>query len=320
MQPTRRHTLLSLAALGCAGLAALPRHAQAAPPAGFHIGYQKIGLLVVARQQHLIEQRLAEPRIPVTWSEFAAGPPLLEALNAGSIDFGYTGDAPPIFAQSAGAELVYVAATPPTRLGEAIIVRESSPIRSLAELKGRRVGFTRGSSSHNLTVAALEKAGLAYGDITPVLLPPADAAAAFGRGDIDAWTIWDPFLALAQAREPVRILASAADVAPAHSFLLARRAFAEAYPQVIVQALEGLKQAAAWAEANRGQVAAALAEITGVEIKAQTVAAERTDFGILPLSDEIVAKQQATADRFLRLGLIRRPIQIRDAVWTPPRA
>jgi sulfonate transport system substrate-binding protein len=317
MSPTLRHTLLSLAALGCASL---PRAVRSAPPAEFHIGYQKIGLLVVARQQHLVERRLAEPGIPVTWSEFAAGPPLLEALNAGSIDFGYTGDAPPIFAQSAGAELVYVAATPPTRLGEAIITRESSPIRSLAELKGRRVGFTRGSSSHNLTVAALEKAGLSYGDITPVLLGPADAAAAFGRGDIDAWTIWDPFLALAQAREPVRVLASAADVAPAHSFLLARRAFAEKHPQVIVQALEGLKQAAAWAEANRGQVAAALTEITGVEIKAQTVAAERTDFGILPLSDEIVAKQQATADRFLRLGLIRRPIQVRDAVWTPPRA
>ena len=97
MPPTRRHMLLSLAALGCAGL---PRAAWAAPPTEFHIGYQKIGLLVVARQQHLIEQRLAEPRIPVTWSEFAAGPPLLEALNAGSIDFGYTGDAPPIFAQS----------------------------------------------------------------------------------------------------------------------------------------------------------------------------------------------------------------------------
>ncbi|MHB0705789.1 aliphatic sulfonate ABC transporter substrate-binding protein [Roseomonas mucosa] len=317
MPPTRRHMLLSLAALGCAGL---PRAARAAPPAEFHIGYQKIGLLVVARQQHLIEQRLAEPRIPVTWSEFAAGPPLLEALNAGSIDFGYTGDAPPIFAQSAGAELVYVAATPPSGAGEAIIVRDASPIRSVAGLRGRRVGFTRGSSAHNLTVAALEKAGLAYGDITPVLLSPADAAAAFGRGDIDAWTIWDPFLALAQAREKVRVLATAPEIAPTNSFLLARRAFAEKHPQVIVQALEGLKQAAAWAASHRGEVASALSEVTGVEIKAQTVAAERTDFGILPLSDEIIAHQQATADRFLKLGLIRRPVRVRDAVWTPPHA
>lgn len=317
MPPTRRHMLLSLAAFGCC--ASLPRAAQAAPPAAFHIGYQKIGLLVVARQQRLIEQRLAEAAIPVTWSEFAAGPPLLEALNAGSIDFGYTGDAPPIFAQSAGAELVYVAATPPSGAGEAIIVRDASPIRSLADLRGRRVGFTRGSSAHNLTVAALEKAGLAYGDITPVLLSPADAAAAFGRGDIDAWTIWDPFLALAQARETVRVLATAPEIAPTNSFLLARRAFAERHPEVIVQVLAGLRQAAAWAEANRDRVAATLSEVTGVEIGAQTVAAARTNFGILPLGDDIVAHQQATADRFLKLGLIRRPVRVREAVWTPPR-
>jgi sulfonate transport system substrate-binding protein len=158
-------------------------------PKEFRIGYQKNGILLVAKQQRLIEKRLEPLGISVKWVEFSFGPPLLEALNIGAIDYGTTGDAPPIFAQAAHANLVYVAALPAAGSGAAILVKDEASIHSLIDLKGKRVGFAKASSAHNLTIAALEKAGLSYSDITPVYLPPADAAAAFASGSIDAWTI-----------------------------------------------------------------------------------------------------------------------------------
>jgi len=288
-------------------------------PKEFRIGYQKVGLIVVARQQGLIEKRLASQSIPVRWVEFQAGPPLLEALNAGGIDFGYTGDAPPIFSQAAGGNLVYVGAAAPTRDGEAILVKANSPIRTVADLRGKTVAVGRGTSSHNLLIAALEKAGLSFSDVKPAYLLPSDAGSAFANGSVDAWVIWDPYLALAQSRGETRVLANAGQTHDASSFFLANRTFAEKYPGPVSGALAGLSEAAGWAREHRDEVAHALASVTGVPYPVQKVAADRTEFAVRPLTDEILTAQQTTADRFTRLGLIPRPIKVRDIVWTPPR-
>jgi sulfonate transport system substrate-binding protein len=283
------------------------------------IGFQKTGLPVIARQQGTIEKRLAARGIGTKWVEFTAGPPLLEALNVGSIDFGWTGDGPPIFAQAAGAKLVYVAALPPNGAGEAIIVKADSPIKSVADLKGKKVAMGKGTSAHNLTVAALEKAGLSFADINPVYLSPADAAAAFARDSVDAWTIWDPFLAIAETRAPTRTLTTGKDTFKVNTYALANRDFADKNPRAVLDVLDGLTEAAAWASANRDKVATSLAEITGVELTAQKLAAGRLEFGVFPVSEDIVTGQQATADRFQKLGLIPRAIIVRDIVWKRPQ-
>ncbi|GJD39980.1 MULTISPECIES: sulfonate ABC transporter substrate-binding protein [Methylobacterium] len=319
MTITRRRVPGLLLALG-AGLAALTGAvAEEAAPKEFRIGYQKIGLIVVARQQGVIEKRLAAQGTKVQWVEFQAGPPLLEALSAGSIDFGYTGDAPPIFSQSAGGNLVYVSAAAPSGDGEAILVKESSPIRSVADLKGKKVAFGRGTSAHNLIIAALEKAGLTFSDITPAYLTPADAGSAFANDSVDAWSIWDPYFAVAQARSKTRVLATSGQTLDVSAYFLANRTFADTHPGVIVHSLAGLTEAAAWADGHRDEVAKALNAVTGIPYEIQKVAADRTRFGVRPLTDAILSGQQATADRFHRLGLIPRAIQVRDAVWTPPR-
>lgn len=318
MTLTRRRIPILLLMLGT--FLATPAHAPAADaPKAFRIGYQKIGLIVVARQQGVIEKRLSPQGTNVQWVEFQAGPPLLEALNAGSIDFGYTGDAPPIFSQAAGGNLVYVSAAAPSGDGEAILVKEGSPIRSVADLKGRRVAVARGTSAHNLLVAALEKAGLAFSDITPAYLTPADAGSAFANDSVDAWSIWDPYFAVAQARNPTRVLTTSGQTLDVSAYFLANRTFAATHPGVVASALAGLAESAAWAEGHREQVAQALAAVTGIPYEIQKAAADRTQFGVRPLSDAILSGQQATADRFHRLGLLPRAINVRDAVWTPPR-
>ncbi len=303
-----------------ASLAAVPalRGARAAEPGVLRIGYQKNGILVVAKQQGIIERRLAALGHTVRWVEFSLGPPLVEALSLDGIDFGQTGDAPPIFAQAARSSLVYVAAQEAGGSGAGILLPKGSTLRSLADLKGRRVAFGKATSAHNLTVAALEKAGLSYADIEPVLLAPADAAAAFARGSVDAWVIWDPYLAIAEAGEGVRVLAFATEITPQNNFFLASRAFAEAHGPVLVAAIDALSEVAAWCRENRGAVAALLSQGTGVPLPATRRAVDRNDYVIGPMTARVTAEQQAVADRFHALKLIPQPIRITDAVWTPP--
>lgn len=173
--------------LALAGLLSVSTFAVAAEssPEALRIGYQKGSIgMVLAKSHQLLEKRYPNQNLLV---EFPAGPQMLEALNVGSIDLGSTGDIPPIFAQAAGADLVYVGVEPPKPKAEVILVAENSPIKTVADLKGHKVAFQKGSSSHNLLLRALRQAGLKFTDIQPTYLTPADARAAFQQGNVDAW-------------------------------------------------------------------------------------------------------------------------------------
>lgn len=316
-----RRQLLLLTALAASSVAQFlsSSGAFADPQTEFRVGYQKNGVLVIARQQASLEKALAKHNVTVKWVEFTSGPPLLEALSAGSVDIGQTGDAPPIFAQAAGKNLVYVAGQPITN-GQGILVKSNSPIKSLSDLKGTRVAFTKGSSAHSVVVLALEKAGLTYDDITPVYLSPPDGGAAFANDSVDAWAVWDPYFAVGEIKHHARILANAHDITKTNSFYLSNRDFAAKNPVVLKDAIDSLAATATWAETHRGEVAKSLAEVTGLELDIQTRAAERSSFAIGRVTDEIVAQQQALADRFVKLGLIPKPVVIKEAVWSPPQS
>ncbi|MGV2141332.1 aliphatic sulfonate ABC transporter substrate-binding protein [Agrobacterium tumefaciens] len=309
---TRR--ALSASFLVAAALSVLPLQVQAAEE--LKIGYQKTGLPVIARQQGVIEKALEAKGVKVSWVEFTAGPPLVEALNVGSINVGWTGDAPPIFGQAAGSAIVYVAALPSNGKGEAIFTKPESGIKSVADLKGKKVGVGKGTSAHNLLVAAIEKNGLKFSDIDVVYLSPADAAAAFASDKIDAWAVWDPFYAIAETRYKPVTLARTSEVLNVSTYFLANRDYAKSHADTINITLDALGEAAKWSAANRDKVAAALHEVTGVPLEAQTLAANRSEFGISKIDDKIIASQQETADRFYRLGLIPKQISIKDAVWS----
>ena len=302
---------------GSVAIAALSRQARAqAAVKEIRIGYQKNGVLVIARQQATLEQHFTPQGIAVKWIEFSSGPPMLEAMNVGSVDYGAVGDSPPIFAQSAGAAIVYAAGQPITN-GQGILVQRDSPIRSIADLKGKRIGFTKGSSAHNIVVQTLEKAGLTYADITPVYLTPPDAGPAFANGSIDAWSIWDPYFAIGEIKQNGRILVNASEITRTNSFYIANRDFAKNHGPLLQQIIDVTSSTAKWAEAHRDEVARSLSAVTGIPLDIQTVAANRSSFAVGPVTDDIVAIQQGVADRFYKLGLIPKPIVVRDAVWKP---
>src|SRR6202161_4660154 len=288
---------------------------SAEPLKELRIGYQKIGALLIVKAQKALERQFEPQGVRARWVEFAFGPPLLEALGEGAIDYGYTGDSPPIFAQAARANLLYAAAIPARGYGQAIVVPAASSIQSVSELAGKKVAVAKGSSAHNLLVAALESAKLPWTAITPVYLAPPDAAAAFVRGAVDAWSIWDPFFAIAELKQKARALPLDRKVTTQNSFFLVNSGFAGKHPDVVATINGAVATSTTWADQHRDQVAAILAEASGVDLAAKQRSVDRAEFTFGPLNNDVLAQQQAVADRFQKLGLIPASIRVRDIVW-----
>ncbi len=307
----RRQTLgLLFAGLLAAGIAP---GAQAQASKEVRIGYQKYGTLTLLKGRGTLEKRLAEKGIAVKWTEFPAGPVLLEGLNVGSIDFGTVGEAPPIFAQAAGANLVYVGNEPPSPQSEAIIIPKGSPIRKVADLKGKKIALNKGSNVHYLLVKALEKAGVDYKDVQTIFLPPADARASFERGAVDAWVIWDPFLAAAEKQLGATILADGKGLVANHQFYLASRPYAQANPDTVRIVIEELAKVDEWGSKNLKEVAAILSVQTGLDNSIVELAAQRYAYGVKPVTPQVIAEQQKIADVFTGLKLIPKAIVVKDA-------
>jgi sulfonate transport system substrate-binding protein len=304
-------------ALALAGLvASMAPAARADQSKELRIGYQKDGVLLIVKQQGLLEKRLAQSGVKLTWVEFQSGPPMLEALNSGSIDIGQTGDTPPIYAQAAGSHLVYIAAAPDAGKRSGILVRADAGINKLADLRGKRVAFTRGSSAHNIVVRLLAGANLTYADITPVNLQPADAAAAFRNGSIDAWAIWDPFFALGQRFPNAKTLADA-QKAPSNRFFLGNSDYAASNPDAVSAFVEELDRASKWATAHPAELATIFSSITGVDPDVEKIVAARDVYTVHYLDPTIIKQQQQIADSFFQLGLIPKAIDVKAIAYVP---
>ena len=281
------------------------------------IGFQKYGKLVLLKSRGTLEDKLKGLGYGVVWTEFPSGPPLLEALNVGAIDFGNTGEAPPIFAQAAGAPIQYVAYEPPAPKGEAILVPKDSPLKSVADLKGKKVALNKGSNVHYLLVKALEKAGVKYSEIEPAFLAPADARAAFERGAVDAWVIWDPFQAAAEAATGARTLADGTDIVANYQFYFSSKKFLESDAKAVDLVLAQLSEVDEWARRDIHAVAEQLAPAIGLSVPVVEVALKRQSYGIKPITESVIADQQREADTFFALGLIPKQIKISDVARRP---
>ncbi len=303
-----------IAMLG-AGLALLGLATVAvADPQELRIGYQKGSIaLVLAKEHGLLEKRFA--RTKVQWIEFPAGPQMLEALNIGSLDVGSTGDIPPLFAQAAGADLVYIGAEPAKPSAEVILVRNDSALRQVADLKGRKVALQKGSSSHNLVLRALNKAGLGFKDIQPVYLTPADARAAFEHGSVDAWAVWDPYVSLALSEGHSRKLADGQGLGLSGPIYTARRAYAAENGEFIHSLLDQLTAAEELTRSDRAGSLKVLSASMGLP---QAVVASYVDnrppSPVLPITDAVIEAQQATADLFYENRLLPKRLEVKKAL------
>ena len=281
-----------------------------------NIGFQKYGVLPILKERGTLETVLKQQGVNVKWVEFPAGPQLLEGLNVGSVSFGEAGEAPPIFAQAANSNLVYVANQPEAPKAEALIVQKDSNIQSVQDLKGKRVALNKGSNVHYLLLKVLEANNLKLSDIEVVYLPPSNARAAFERGAVDAWVIWDPFFAAAEHQIGARVIATGENIVSNHQFYLADRKFAEANPQIIDAVVNELNLTTEWVSSHQDEAAKLLEKPTGLAFDVLKTSISRMGFGVKPLTPEVAQKQQQVADAFYGQQLIPAKLNIQSAILT----
>ena len=295
--------------------------ARAADPAKtVRIGFQKSGAFLLVKNEGTLEKKLAPLGYTVAWKEFPSGPPIFEALNGNGIDFGHSGDAPLIFAQASGVPFVLLGITDASPESAGIVVPKDSPLKTLADLRGKRVAFAKGSSAHYHLARALASAGLTFGDITPAYLQPPDARAALQSGNVDAWAIWDPFFAAAEVDAQARTLANGQGLTQHREFYFARRDWAEANRAVVPAILEALNESGAKALADHQAVAAFLAPRLGIsQAVLERSEGRKHRYGALPVTPEVVAEQQGVADTFFKLGLIPQALDVQAIVFQSAR-
>ncbi len=318
-----QYSVLGLFALSTPLVGSLLQSTQAQTQRGFvakeiNLAYQTSGDIVKVRK--VVEPRFQALGVKVNWvGPFPAGPQLIESMNAGKVDIGTVGETPPIFSQAAGiTEVIYIAGRTPSRgENQGIIVRADSPIKKVADIKGKKVAFQRGSNAHYLLAKALQEVGLKISDVQIVGLTPSEARDAFIQNKVEVWVGGDPFLALVEKIIPIRNLRNAAKINTLGGFYLGRRTFVTQNPELVRVFLEEADKVGEWAEKNPTEVAKAFAPELKLEVPVLEKVARRRTFRLRRLSPAIVAEQQRVADFYFQEKIIPRQINIKDALLPP---
>src|SRR5690625_811427 len=278
------------------------------------IGYQKNGPLVILKSLGSLDEKLESNGYDVEWKEFQEGPALVEALNAGSIDIGRTGNSPVIFAQAAEASFVILAAGKSKFHGSGILVRENSNIKQIKDLKGKEIGFAKGSSSHFLLVKALEQDGLNYEDIDPAFLSPGDARVAFEQGNIDAMVVWDPYTASTELHSEGVLLTNGEGLSSDRDFFVATRTFIDNHQSIGDILIEEVSKSSDWSNNNHHELVEMLVPLLNIEEDSIRMAVERRTYGVDDINEEIIEEQQDIANLFYELDIIPTEINVRDVM------
>lgn len=292
-----------------------PTSSSSAKLTTLSIGFQKASLnSIVLKEQHLLEQEF--PNTKIEWKEFPAGPQMLEALAVGAVDFGSVGNTPPIFAQAANKGIVYVGYENVHPKWQAVLVSADSPLKTIADLKGKRIAVQKGSSAHDLLGRVLQKAHLTWSDIQPIWLAPADARAALDKKSVDAWVIWEPFLSAAELEGHARPLIDGSAFETTYNFVIGNPDFVQAHPQETARFLNALNHAAQWIVDHPKESLQFYQQAIGLNADiAQRVLDKRYKPSLTQSITPTVAQaQQQIADRFYQEKVIPKQIHIQDAI------
>lgn len=242
----------------------------------------------------------------VAWSDFTSGPPMLQAMGAGSVDVGGVGNAPPVFAAAGGSKIAIVGALQANPLGSALLVPKGSGIHSVADLRGKKIAVAQGSSADYHLLTVLTRAGLSVHDVTLVYLQPAAGLAAFNSGHVDAWDIWSPFVEEGELQDGGTALVTGAGYGSPYSFTVASRA-ALADPAKAVAIKDYLTlvaEAHQWADKHLPVWASVWAKASGLPLTTMLKASD-DDYSLsVPITPAVVSSEQQVSDAFTSAGLI----------------
>src|SRR3982075_2554270 len=283
------HTTLFGVALGLAMTAS----ALAADPVTLRVGDQKGG------NRSLLEIAGLAKDLPykIEWSEFPAAAPILEALNAGALDVGYTGDLSFLTVYAAGVPIKAIGGTRSDARTQAILVRKDSPIKTADDLKGKRLAGTRGGWGQFLIDATLEKAGYKTGDATFAPLGPVDAKIALVAGSIDGWAVWEPYVSYATIKDNARVVADGQGLTPTITFIVASDAAIAGKRAAVQDLVQRLNKARLWSLDHVAEYAKSTADLTKLPKDVLLSAYRSQHTSPIAIDDAVVREGQEASDR-----------------------
>lgn len=282
------------------------------------IGYQKSGPILLLKKEKRLEDELGKLGYKVEWSEFNTGASILEALNAGSIDFATAGDTPSVFAAAKGMDLKYIAGGPASPSSEGILIKKDSNITSIKDLKGKRVAYNKASISQYFLNEALEEAGLSIEDVESVYLNPPDASLAFEQGEVDAWVIWDPYLASSESKGN-KVLQNSAGIVENRTLFMASSSVIKNDEEVVHKVVEELAAAGQEINEDPAEAASLLSEATNLpeEIWIQVLKRKKSDVNYF--DQTMTGELQRQADGLQKAKLTEERAEIKEFVWQPAK-
>lgn len=280
------------------------------------IGYQKNGTTLLLKEKKELEKELNQDGYQVEWSEFSTASSILEALNAGSIDFANAGDAPSIMALSKGMDFKYIASEPSAPNTEGILVRDDSTIQSVKDLKGKKVAYNQASIAQYLLNQSLSSVGLSMDDVKSVILNPPDASIAFENGDVDAWVVWDPYLTVSESKGN-KIISTAEGIVPFRSFYFSTSKIAEENPEVVQKVVDHLNKVGKGINENPQEAANVLETNTKIPADTWINVLKRKDSNAELIDQPAIDDLMRQVKELKRIQLIKKSVKIEDFIWRP---
>ncbi|WP_412989899.1 aliphatic sulfonate ABC transporter substrate-binding protein [Pediococcus siamensis] len=275
------------------------------------VGYQKGDPIDISKARGVLAKKMKAKGYQVVFKEFQDGTALMTALKSGSINYARLGDTPPVTAQASGVKLTYIAAGSSKANGSGILVSSSSSIKSVADLKGKRVAYTKGTSSQYLLLSALKKAGLSASDIKWVNMDQSSASVAFAKGKVDAWATWDPYMAQAEVQQNAKVLTTGAGgISYNRDFLVAMSSFAKKNTAVSGYLTKYLSEDMDWANTHKTKLVKILMKSLNLSKKVVTKMVNRRSYSMGAMTTKIVKQQQAIADTFYKADLIKQEVKV----------
>ncbi|UGY01444.1 ABC transporter substrate-binding protein [Bradyrhizobium quebecense] len=250
----------------------------------------------------------------IEWSEFPAAAPILEAINAGALDVGYTGDLSFLTVYASGAPIKAIGGTRSDARTQAILVRGDSPIRTTADLKGKRLAGTRGGWGQFLINATLEKAGSRIEDATFAPLGPVDAKIALLAGSIDGWAVWEPYISYAKLKDNARVVADGEGLTPTITFIVASDNAIATKRAAVQDLVQRLNKARLWSLDHVAEYAKNTAELTKLPEDVLFAAYTAQKTSPIAIDEAVVEEVQAASDRATRYGILGKTLDVGKAV------
>lgn len=277
------------------------------------IGYQKADPVAIAKARGELAKKMQQKGYKVVFKEFQDGTALTTALQSGDIDYARIGDVPPVTAQANGLGFVYIAAGSDKVNGSGIEVKKNSKITSIADLKGKTIAYTKGTSAQFMVIQALKKAGLTTDDVKLVNMDQSAAAVAFAKGTVDAWATWDPYTSTAEVNADATLLVNGTGLAKNRDFVVATKQYAATHKTVSKYLTKYLAEDMTWANTHKPQLITMLTKMLKLKRSIITKMVNRREYSMGAVTTGILKEQQTIADVFYDQGVITKQIDVTDA-------